>query len=339
MKPGRGGDERVASLLARAETLRGSADPLALEYAELADSYSRLDERLSKIIAIGDKYQAEALENSGRLRDALEQLESLRPQLREPGGPPAAGAKKEKPGARARAADPLLSRLHAAIASGSSCAAEDVASLLRRYEKTDARLEKIVTISDAYQDQLREVSSRLDFMSRTDPLTGLSNRRDMMERLNREASRFERYGTAFSIILFDIDDFKRVNDQYGHDAGDMVLRGVSAAFGKELRRTDSCSRWGGEEFLVLCPEVGAEGAKFVGEKCRNAIAASMVEAKKGEVRVTISGGVASMRADLDIDRLIRHADEALYRAKASGKNTLVSWLAPPPATAPGPSEG
>jgi diguanylate cyclase (GGDEF)-like protein len=323
MRLKRGGEEEVSGLLGRAEALRGAAEPLARDYVALAGAYARLEERLAKIIAISDKYQAEAIESAGRLRDALEQLERLRSLPRPE--PEAVAGKRERTAAPARPADPLVERLRSALESGSGCGPEDLSILLRRYEKANSRLEKIVTISDSYQSQLREISLRIDFMARTDPLTSLPNRRDMMERLERELSRFERYGTAFTVILFDIDDFKHVNDAYGHDAGDMVLRTVASIFGKELRRTDSCSRWGGEEFLVLCPEIKAEAARRVGEKCRAAIAGAVVEAQKGQVGVTISGGVASMDGGLDLDALIRRADEALYRSKASGKNTLTLW--------------
>jgi diguanylate cyclase (GGDEF)-like protein len=161
-------------------------------------------------------------------------------------------------------------------------------------------------------------------MSRTDPLTGLSNRRDMMERLEAESSRFERYGVPFSVLIFDLDDFKLVNDRFGHGSGDRVLRNVASVFRRELRQSDCCSRWGGEEFLILCPGTDLGGATSVGEKCRTAIADARVELREGEVSVTASGGVCAMKPGYDVDGLIRRADEALYRAKAAGKGVLVA---------------
>lgn len=289
-------------------------------FAELAGAYLRLEERLAKIVAIGDKYQAELLETRGRLKDALDRLEAFGPR---PGPEERAGrGAAEAPAKARRPADPLAARLRASLAAGKSLSPAEIGSLLDRCEKLNARMDKIVTISDHYQGQLRDISARMDFMARTDPLTSLSNRRDMVERLDREVARFERYGTGFSVILFDIDDFKRVNDGFGHDAGDRVLKAVSLALLHELRCSDGCSRWGGEEFLILCPETGAAEARVVAEKCRKAVAGLSVESLKGEIRVTLSGGLAAMAGGLGRDGLIQLADQGLYRAKAAGKNAL-----------------
>lgn len=166
---------------------------------------------------------------------------------------------------------------------------------------------------------------RMEYMARTDLLTGLSNRRDMVERLDRELSRYKRYGAPFSVILFDIDNFKQVNDRYGHDVGDKTLRTIAGVFGRELRKTDVCGRWGGEEFLVLCPETGPAEAFLVGEKCRRAIGATEMYSRLGDIRVTLSGGICGVEPGLGIDELIRRADEALYGAKGSGKNKVLLW--------------
>ncbi|MGO8692143.1 MAG: diguanylate cyclase [Rectinemataceae bacterium] len=330
MKSGRSDRDFVVSVLARAGRLRPESEPEAGELVELAEAYMRLEERLGKIIAIGDKYQAEALEFSGRLRDALERLARLEEQ-----GVHASGKKFGKTAASAamsakssdhRANDPLLLRIRkAAEGGGEGNTAVDAGLLLRRYEKLDARLEKIVRISDGYQDQLREASLRMEFMARTDTLTGLPNRRDMVERFDREILRLDRYGTTFSLVLFDLDDFKDVNDCHGHNFGDEALRIVAYVFGRELRRTDVCGRWGGEEFLVLCPETGPAEAFLVGEKCRRAIGASAMESREGEVHITMSGGVCGAEKGLTMDDLVKRADDALYRAKAAGKDNIVSW--------------
>lgn len=333
MRHGAGPSSRSNAFRLRLEALRGDDSARAAELRELLEAYLRLDNRLAKIVAIGDKYQAEALDSSSRLRDALEQLDAIRPAPAKavpsddadarPQGAGRSGPGQGEPTARR---DAVIERLRAAIEGngpGAGVDLSDVAVLLRRWEKADARMEKIVSISDRYQSHLRELTHRMDFMARTDPLTGLPNRRDMIERLEREIDRFERYRTPFSVIMFDIDDFKRVNDTFGHEAGDKVLRNVAMVLGKTLRRTDSCSRWGGEEFLVLCPEIGRAEAWLVGEKCRRAVAAERVELPEGSAAVTLSGGVAAIEGGLDMDGVIRVADDALYRAKAAGKDALV----------------
>ncbi|HUW41990.1 MAG TPA: diguanylate cyclase [Rectinemataceae bacterium] len=329
MKSGRSDRDLVASVLARAGCLRVAGEGSPADLVELAQAYLRLEGRLDKIIAIGDKYQAEALEASGRLRDALERLARY-----EGRGESTLGrgdeSRPEQPEGETglsshRSEDQLLARIKAALEQGEAFLPDDVRGLLKRYEKMDARLDKIVRISDSFQGQLREVSLRMEYMARTDALTGLSNRRDMVERLDRELARFSRYGAVFSIILFDIDDFKPVNDRHGHDVGDQALRTVAYVFGQELRKTDVCARWGGEEFLILCPETRSAEAFLVGEKCRRAIGASSMHSREGELRVTMSGGICGAEPGLTVDELVKRADDALYRAKASGKNIIASW--------------
>jgi diguanylate cyclase len=293
------------------------------ELEELAEAYVRLDERMTKLIAISDKYQSALLETTERLRRALAELAARGLEPAPQAVSVASRAGLAPPAAAREQRDPLMERLKVAASSGEAPRPSDVAAFVKRYQRLDARLNKIVTISDRYQEQLREVTRRLDSMARADPLTNLSNRRDMVECLDREVERFGRYGKDFSILLFDIDDFKRVNDDYGHDAGDRVLKSLALVFLENLRRSDACARWGGEEFLILCPETGIEQARVVGEKCVRATAAMEVETKAGAIRITLSGGVAAMRSGLDRDSLIIQADEKLYVAKASGKDRLL----------------
>lgn len=206
-----------------------------------------------------------------------------------------------------------------------SSEARDLAEVALAYGRLEERLDKIIRISDRYQGQLREESLRMEYIARTDPLTGLANRRDTMERLQKELARFRRYGTPFSVILFDLDDFKSVNDSFGHNVGDAALRTVAQVFGAELRDTDSCGRWGGEEFLVLCPETQAEDALIVAEKCKKVLAGTAIECKDCELHLTMSGGVCSAVSDIDLDNLVKRADDALYRAKAEGKDSVYVW--------------
>jgi len=166
---------------------------------------------------------------------------------------------------------------------------------------------------------------RMELLARTDPLTGLSNRRDIIERLERELSLFRRYGTPFSLILFDGDNFKKLNDSYGHSVGDQALRTIARIFGTRLRDTDFCGRWGGEEFLVLCTATRPEEAFVVAEKCRKALAETIVDDGYPELHITISGGVYGAAEGMEFDEIVKRADEALYRAKAAGKDNIRLW--------------
>jgi diguanylate cyclase (GGDEF)-like protein len=163
----------------------------------------------------------------------------------------------------------------------------------------------------------RDYTEKLDQAIR-DPLTGLYNRRFFCESLDKELHRTERYGSTVSVALFDIDDFKSINDTLGHSAGDDALRRISALVGGLLRSTDSFARLGGEEFGLLMPETQQLDALLVVERLRTAI--SRTEILPGR-RVTVSGGVATCPQDaITHDDLINCADSALYWAKRNGKN-------------------
>lgn len=287
-------------------------------YETLLRAYRKLEDRFSKVLAISDKYGAQTLK-AIRTSSALSAGTVPAPRTGEAGFP--------EPGTE----DALVGRLRARLESSDTDAdpfLKDVASLLRRYEKLNGRMNKIVTISDSYQAQLRDVLMRMDLMAHTDALTGISNRRDMMDRLEIELARADRYGSVFSLAIFDIDDFKKVNDLYGHNVGDLVLKQVAAAFGDTLRRSDSCARWGGEEFLILFPETAAAEASLGAEKCRTAVAALSFESGEARFAVTVSGGVCSYASGGELGELLKGADQALYRAKAQGKNRVVSILLP-----------
>jgi len=156
-------------------------------------------------------------------------------------------------------------------------------------------------------------------VSELDPLTGVQNRQIMMEVLDRERERSLRTNTPCCVVLADIDHFKSVNDNHGHPAGDHVLRTVAGRFLSTLRPYDEIFRYGGEEFLIICPETGLEGAGTLAEHLRVAVAAHEfpIAGKK-----TASFGVTEMRPGDDEDEMVRRADDALYRAKQSGRNRV-----------------
>lgn len=201
---------------------------------------------------------------------------------------------------------------------------QDLAVLIKRYEKLNNRMNKIVTISDSYQLELRDLSIRMELLAHTDVLTGLPNRRDIMERLEMEHNRAERYKSSFSVLLFDVDDFKKINDWYGHDMGDEALKHLAKIFRKSFRRADTCARWGGEEFLVLCPESGEEDTMIAGEKCRSMVCSTTIQLRGETVTLGISGGLCAYVQGMSINDLLRKVDEALYEAKRLGKNRIIS---------------
>jgi diguanylate cyclase (GGDEF)-like protein len=155
-----------------------------------------------------------------------------------------------------------------------------------------------------------------------DPLTGLSNRRGLDERIAYEIARHARECRRFAVLAIDLDGFKRVNDRFGHAAGDEVLRSVAAAVLGAVRESDTVARYGGEELAVLLPDTEADGAATVAEKLRAAVAALSVPAGGEALRVTVSVGAAEMEPGLDPSLLVARADDALYRAKSLGKNRV-----------------
>jgi diguanylate cyclase (GGDEF)-like protein len=159
----------------------------------------------------------------------------------------------------------------------------------------------------------------------TDELTGLSNNRRFRELISKEAARSQRFGHELSLIMLDIDDFKRVNDTYGHLQGDEVLRAVGVVLASESRGVDEPARYGGEEFAVALPETGLEGALELAERIRARIESEAIPRSDGAgtLRITASVGAASMPASTDSARgLIAAADAALYEAKRAGKNRV-----------------
>ena len=158
----------------------------------------------------------------------------------------------------------------------------------------------------------------------TDSLTGLSNRRDFSEKFSIEKSRFKRNGAPFSIILCDIDHFKKFNDNYGHDCGDYVLKKIAEIMRKSLRIQDVIGRWGGEEFIMLLPETGLKGATVSAEKIRSALESKKLSYGSVSFSVTMSFGVALYEDKMALEDVVNLADNRLYKAKETGRNRVVS---------------
>lgn len=165
--------------------------------------------------------------------------------------------------------------------------------------------------------------ARMELMALTDSLTGLYNRRHMEGLLEEAKARYTRDGRPFCVIVADLDHFKEVNDTYGHDVGDKVLRAVASVFAEELRGVDAVARWGGEEFLVLLSETKLEDAVEVAHRLRSAAEEHLGERAGLPRKVTLTLGLAGYRRGTEISTLIKSADEALYAGKSSGRNRVV----------------
>jgi diguanylate cyclase (GGDEF)-like protein/PAS domain S-box-containing protein len=169
----------------------------------------------------------------------------------------------------------------------------------------------------------KRMEEELRRLATTDALTGLFNRRRFIELAEREFSRTKRYGDALSLIMLDADKFKNVNDTYGHDVGDLVLKALASAGCATLRDVDAFGRVGGEEFLTMLPSTPLEGAVLVAEKLRRAIENAVVPLEETDIRFTVSLGVTTLRKDTtSVDQMLKEADQALYSAKENGRNRV-----------------
>ncbi len=177
----------------------------------------------------------------------------------------------------------------------------------------------IAVVGGVYHVRLRRLHAELKRVSRTDPLTGLANRATIDSAFAVELERNRRHERPLSILMVDIDHFKSINDRFGHQAGDRVLKTVAAAIRAGVRLSDTVGRWGGEEFLVLCPETGTTDARALADRLRLAVRAATADADGGH---SISVGIAGARADDTTDALLRRADAALYRAKSDGRDCV-----------------
>jgi chemotaxis family two-component system sensor kinase Cph1 len=167
--------------------------------------------------------------------------------------------------------------------------------------------------------EIGRLNQRLEHLATSDHLTGLWNRYRMEEAIGHEVSLAERYGGACAIVMFDIDHFKRMNDTFGHDAGDEVLRQVARTVASQLRNTDVVSRWGGEEFIVLAANTGLAGATRLAERLRSAVAALTI---RDYGSVTASFGVATHQKGESSREMVKRADLAMYAAKQGGRNRV-----------------
>ncbi|MDQ0840158.1 diguanylate cyclase (GGDEF)-like protein [Sphingomonas faeni] len=187
----------------------------------------------------------------------------------------------------------------------------------------DGLVGRIWTFHDITEE--RRLEEALRVLASTDHLTGALNRRAFQLAFRSEVARCRRYGVALSLVMLDLDHFKRVNDTYGHQAGDEVLKETSSLIRSSLRESDIFGRLGGEEFALLLPHTDLDQGTVLAERLRKAIADKPVNVGSALVRITTSVGITTCRSQTDpIDTMMRRADEALYAAKADGRDRVVS---------------
>jgi len=185
---------------------------------------------------------------------------------------------------------------------------------------------------EAEEERQREEADR---RAVTDPLTGLYNRNYLADALEKECRRAKRYGSPLSCLLLDLDDFQVLNDKHGHLEGDSVLRQVAIAIGNSVREIDIAARYGGDEFCILAPETGLEGAMQLAERLRFAVAAMEVRAGSRSARITVSIGVFSPATMNQVrpTTLLDRSEAALRKAKLTGKNQVCDYTVPSATTA------
>lgn len=174
--------------------------------------------------------------------------------------------------------------------------------------------------------ELKEALNQIVTLAETDPLTGLYNRRKFTELAEIEINRSKRFNHPFILIMMDIDHFKLVNDTHGHDAGDAALQQLAQILRDNLRKVDAVARWGGEEFVILAPEINREQAMVLAERIRTCISGHTFAAG---FHITISIGISDLIPSDSLDTLIKRADHALYQAKFTGRNRAVFEVAAP----------
>lgn len=172
---------------------------------------------------------------------------------------------------------------------------------------------------------LQKLNQRFERQARLDLLSGLQNRRGMLEKLHYEQQRSIRSQKSMTLMMCDIDHFKRINDRCGHETGDRVIKQVAELFANGLRAQDTVARWGGEEFLFLLPETKQQQAYILAEKLRKTVEASKFCQPQHELKVTVSIGIYQVQAEDNIDLAISRADANLYRAKEAGRNITAVW--------------
>ncbi|MBK5274525.1 MAG: GGDEF domain-containing protein [Desulfuromonadales bacterium] len=200
---------------------------------------------------------------------------------------------------------------------------EEFTQLSDCYKMLVQQVNKLSDENDQLKTQLVNMVRSLDLASRVDGMTGLANRRDIMEKIDREATRSQRHGRPFTILLINVDDFKSVNDLHGYNSGDDVLVEISRVLMSCVRNEDVCARWGGEEFMILLPETSAENSLQVANKVLEATFMTEFKANKPGIHITVSIGVCEHNPPQTVHECISRVNQALLHAKQGGKNRYI----------------
>jgi diguanylate cyclase (GGDEF)-like protein len=191
------------------------------------------------------------------------------------------------------------------------------------YKALRQQVIKLSSENDQLKTQLVNMVRSLDLASRVDGMTGLANRRDIMEKIDREATRSQRHGRPFTILLVNVDDFKKVNDTYGYNSGDDVLVEIARVLMSCIRNEDICARWGGEEFVILLPETSSENSLPVANKVLEAMCMTEFKANKPGIHITVSIGICEHNPSQTVHECITRLNQALLHAKQGGKNRYI----------------
>ncbi len=213
------------------------------------------------------------------------------------------------------------------------CAIKEVEEIILLKDERDMFLDQLTEYAKGLERMVKEQTSelvsaneRLHQLSVTDDLTGVNNRRYFFQRLGEEMNQTIRYGHTISVMILDLDDFKNINDVMGHIVGDAVLREFASLLRNKLRKGETVSRYGGEEFAVILPHVKADDALRAAEAVRKKVESTIFSCSGQGIPVTVSIGVAELDSRLkDPDEVLQRADKALYKAKSEGKNRACIW--------------
>jgi diguanylate cyclase (GGDEF)-like protein len=185
------------------------------------------------------------------------------------------------------------------------------------FTSTDLKILETIAKQAAINICKLQLLNNFEYLSQTDHMTGLANYRCFIQKLEEEIARASRYGHAFSLMMMDVDDFKKYNDQYGHLSGDKLLQRLAGLFKNNLRSIEHVCRYGGDEFVVILPNTNSTQAAIAGGKL-----CEKVRQEFEQEKISLSVGVAEFQANGNKEVLIQQADQALYQAKQSGRNTV-----------------